>query len=653
MNDKSTQIPYDLFTLSFTGEWEHLEPLYIEYHFNESLTRIRVAVLVALAFYLVFAILDAILVPDQKIIFWYIRFGVVCPIALWVLWFSFRPGFKKYNQHSLFFMCLVGGAGIVLMVILANPPATYSYYAGIILIFITIYTFIRMRFLWAVSCSWLIFLCYEIGAVWFAGTPDIMLINNNFFFVSANVLCMLAGYSIEINSRSRFLSGYRLKQAKDELAAINQELDLRVKERTQELMTANVSLNKEIQERIHSEKTRIRMEKELSRKQKLEAIGTLAGGIAHDFNNILSAVIGFSELTLQSLDKTSKEHAHISAILKAGSRAAELVRQIMTFSRQTEQEVKPIKLGQIVKEALKLIRATIPAGIEIIQVIESSSTIIADESQLHRIVMNLCTNAYHAMEEEKGTIEVRVENKIIDQGFTQIAEPVVPGEYVSLTISDTGCGMTPEVMEKIFDPFFTTKSADHGTGMGLSVVHGIVKQYNGNIHVYSEPGQGTTFAILLPVSRRGRAEDAVQLAEMPRGSETVMVVDDEGTLVNIMQQNLESLGYTVKGFSDSVAAVDYFSDHYAEFDLIVTDYSMPKMTGIELSEKMLDIRKDIPIILCTGYGKNITRQKIRSKGIRALLMKPLTRHSISTALREILDDRNESVQPPGEKKSLE
>ena len=641
MNDKSTQIPYDLFTLSFTGKWKHLEPLYIEYHFNESLTRIRAAVLVALAFYLVFAILDAILVPEQKIIFWCLRFGVVCPVALWVFWFSFRPGFKKYNQPSLFFMCIVGGVAIVLMVILADPPATYSYYAGIILIFITVYTFIRMRFLWAVSCSWLIFICYEIGAVWFAETPGIMLINNNFFFVSANVLCMLAGYSIEINSRSRFLSGYRLKQAKDELAAINQELDLRVKERTQELMTANVSLNKEIQERINSEKSRIRMEKELSRKQKLEAIGTLAGGIAHDFNNILSAVIGFSELTLQSLDKTSKEHAHISAILKAGGRAADLVRQIMTFSRQTEQEVKPVKLGQIVKEALKLIRATIPAGIEIIQVIESNATIVADESQLHRIVMNLCTNAYHAMEGEKGTIEVRVENKIIDQGFTQTAEPVPPGEYVSLTISDTGCGMTPEVMEKIFDPFFTTKSADHGTGMGLSVVHGIVKQYKGNIHVYSEPGHGTTFAIFLPVCRRASVEDGVQQAELPRGTETIMVVDDEGILVNMMQQNLESLGYTVKGFSDSVAAVDYFSDHYAEFDLVVTDYSMPKMTGIELSEKMLAIRQDIPIILCTGYGKNITRQKIKSKGIRELLMKPLTRHSISIALREILDHRND------------
>ena len=641
MNDKSTQIPYDLFTLSFTGKWKHLEPLYIEYHFNEALTRIRAAVLVALAFYLVFAILDAILVPEQKIIFWCLRFGVVCPVALWVFWFSFRPGFKKYNQPSLFFMCIVGGVAIVLMVILADPPATYSYYAGIILIFITVYTFIRMRFLWAVSCSWLIFICYEIGAVWFAETPGIMLINNNFFFVSANVLCMLAGYSIEINSRSRFLSGYRLKQAKDELAAINQELDLRVKERTQELMTANVSLNKEIQERINSEKSRIRMEKELSRKQKLEAIGTLAGGIAHDFNNILSAVIGFSELTLQSLDKTSKEHAHISAILKAGGRAADLVRQIMTFSRQTEQEVKPVKLGQIVKEALKLIRATIPAGIEIIQVIESNATIVADESQLHRIVMNLCTNAYHAMEGEKGTIEVRVENKIIDQGFTQTAEPVPPGEYVSLTISDTGCGMTPEVMEKIFDPFFTTKSADHGTGMGLSVVHGIVKQYKGNIHVYSEPGHGTTFAIFLPVCRRASVEDGVQQAELPRGTETIMVVDDEGILVNMMQQNLESLGYTVKGFSDSVAAVDYFSDHYAEFDLVVTDYSMPKMTGIELSEKMLAIRQDIPIILCTGYGKNITRQKIKSKGIRELLMKPLTRHSISIALREILDHRND------------
>jgi CheY-like chemotaxis protein len=215
---------------------------------------------------------------------------------------------------------------------------------------------------------------------------------------------------------------------------------------------------------------------------------------------------------------------------------------------------------------------------------------------------------------------------------------VNPGEYVAMSISDTGCGMSPEIMEKVFDPFFTTKSADRGTGMGLSVVHGIVKQYNGNIHVYSEPGHGTTFVILLPVFHREPEEQRAQVVDVPGGSETLMVVDDEGMLCTMMQQNLESVGYTVKGFSDSVVALDYFKGHSMEFDLVVTDYSMPKMTGIEFSEKILAIRGDIPIILCTGYGKNITRQKIRSKGIRELLMKPLTLDAIARTIRNLLDN---------------
>ncbi len=646
MSDQKAHIPYNLFSLAYTGEWKHLEPLYIEHHARSSLTRVRIAMLVGLSFYLLFSVLDAIVVPNHKAVFWLIRFGVICPVVLGVYWFSFRPGFIRYNQHCLFFMCLVGGLGIVLMVVLADPPATYSYYAGIILVFITIYTFIRMRFLWAVACSWLIFLCYEIGAVGFVKTPVTILVSNNFFFVSANILCMLAGYSIEINSRNRFLSNYRLEQARNELAAVNRDLDRRVRERTRELLETNAALNKEIQEKIVSEKTRIMMEKELNRKQKLEAIGILAGGIAHDFNNILSAVIGYSELILQSLESGSGAHAHVSAILKAGKRAADLVRQILTFSSQTEQDVGPVKLSQVVTEALKLIRATLPAGIEIIQTIESDSLIEADESQLHRIVMNLCTNAYQAMDEEKGIIAVRVENRMIGQDLDRTSEPPVPGKYVALSVSDNGSGMTPDVMEKIFDPFFTTKTPDGGTGMGLSVVHGIVKQYHGFIQVTSSPGKGTTFVIFLPVFRGDLSAEPFESAKLPPGSESILVVDDESALAHIMAKSLEALGYSVKSFADSAEALGYFSDHVREFDAVVTDYNMPKMNGIELSEKILAMRPDIPIVLCTGHGRNITRQHIESKGIRALLMKPVSRHSIATTLRNILHKSGDENPPP-------
>ena len=628
---------YNLFTLSFTGEWEHLEPEFIKSHFRESLTRIRVAILIAMFFYAIFGFLDGIIVPDQKMIFWTIRYAMICPIALWVLWFSFRPGFETYAQPCLFFMCLAGGLGIELMVILADPPASYSYYAGIMLIFITVYTFIQMRFLWAVACSWLIVAGYEIGAIWISDTPRIMLINNNFFFVSANILCMLAGYSMELNIRKRFFSGFKLEQEKNKVSRINLELDQRVKERTLALSTANEQLTKEIRDRINSEKSKTKLEKELNRKHKLEAIGTLAGGIAHDFNNILAAVIGYSELCLSSLDKNSDEYENIKEVLQAGMRAKDLTRQILAFSRQAERKAEPVQLGKVVTEALKLIRASIPARIDIVQEIKSTAFVIADEGELHRIVMNLCTNAYHAMENEKGTIEVRVEDTLVDQEFLQTGDPMLPGKYVTLTVGDTGQGMTLDVIEKIFDPFFTTKTVDQGTGMGLSVVHGIVRQYNGTIRVYSEPGQGTTFVIYLPAAHAETEPDQESVFAPLPGTESIMVIDDEETLVHMVQKYLISLGYTVKGFSRSLEAVAYFSDHPNQFDLILTDLNMPGLTGLEVSEKILGIRKDIPIVLCTGYSKNITREKLRSTGIRAFLMKPVTQYALSTILRDILD----------------
>lgn len=629
---------YNFFTLSFSGEWEYLEPEFIKSNFRESLIRVRTAILIALFFYAIFGFLDAIIVPEQKIIFWAIRYGVVCPIALIVLLFSFRPEFEFYDQPCLFFMCLIGGLGIELMVILADPPASYSYYAGIILIFITIYTFIRMRFFWAMACSWLIVAGYEIGAV-LADTPRIMLINNNFFFVSANILCMLAGYSMELNTRNRFFSRFRLEQEKNKVIQNNLELDQRVRERTLSLSKANEQLLKEIEDRVISENKRIKMERELSQKHKLEAIGTLAGGIAHDFNNILAAVIGYSELSMATLDKNSEEYEYSKKILQAGMRAKELTMQILTFSRQTEQKMEPVQLGKVVSEAVKLLRASIPSNIDISQEIESSAFVIGDECEFHRIIMNLCTNSYQAFDDNKGKIAVRVEDILIDKEFLDTGDPLTPGSYVRLTVSDTGQGILPEVIEKIFDPFFTTKAVDQGTGMGLSVVHGIVKQYNGKIRVYSEPKHGSTFMIYLPTAYCEKAEgQEVILASLP-GNESILIVDDEKEIVNVVKRQLSSLGYKVKGFGNSLEALSYFSTHSENFDLVITDLNMPLMSGLELSEKLIEIKGGIPIILCSGYSPNVTFEKMNSVGIVDFIMKPMTLQTLSTAVRKILDNR--------------
>lgn len=323
---KST-VTYNPFTLFFINNWAHLEPEFLKFHFKESLVRIRIATLVAASFYAAFGILDAVLIPEKKIIFWAIRYFMVVPVAIGTLVFSFSPRFEKFAQASLFFMCLVGGLGIELMVILARPPVSYSYYAGIILIFITIHTFLPMRFLWASACSWSIVLFYEIIAFWVVDTPVAILINNNFFFVSANILCMLAGYSIELNARRRFFANHLLSLEKAKVSQINQELDLRVKERTRELSFANQQLQKEITDRVAAEDSRMKLEKELNKRHKMEAIGTLAGGIAHDFNNILSAIIGYTELAMDEIKPDAAANTSLNQVLKAGLRAKDLTRQ--------------------------------------------------------------------------------------------------------------------------------------------------------------------------------------------------------------------------------------------------------------------------------------------------------------------------------------
>ena len=628
--------PFNPLTLAFTRQWAGLETEFRNYNFKESLVRVRIAISVALFFYGIFGILDYVMVPDKKTIFWAIRYLVVIPLALGVLAFSFRPLFKSYAQPLLFIMCLTGGLGIVLMVALADPPATYSYYAGIILIFITIHTFLNMQFLWATACSWTIVAVYEIAAIGIMDTPFIILINNNFFFISAVAICMLAGYTMELNARYRFLSAHMLALEKDKVVQANKTLDQRVRERTRALSEANRRLKEEMVERMKTQARQLKLEKELSRQRKMEAIGTLAGGIAHDFNNILSAIIGYTELAMEDDDPEDRRSDH-SEILKAARRAKELIAQIRAFSRQSEQEAGPIKLGPVVEEALKLLKASIPSSVAILSRLASKRRVIADSTQIHRIMVNLCTNAVQAMDHQRGTLEIVLEDIELDALFETNKEGLDPGPYVKLSISDTGRGMTEEVREKIFDPFFTTKAVDEGTGMGLSVVHGIVKQYRGSIRVYSEPGKGTTFNILFPATPIEEGEAPQPASPITGGNESIVVLDDEPPLARMLDVSLSALGYRVAAFSDADQALAYVKSNGQSIDLVLTDYSMPKMNGIEFAEQILSLTRGCPVILCTGYSENVAREKMNPANIRAFLMKPLIRHSLANSIRRVLD----------------
>ncbi len=382
-----------------------------------------------------------------------------------------------------------------------------------------------------------------------------------------------------------------------------------------------------------------RLDRQLRQAQKMEAIGTMAAGIAHDFNNILAAMTGYTELALMDLPEDSPIRKNLEQVLKAGGRARNLVKQILSFSRQTEHEPKPIHIGPIIKEALKFLRASIPTSIEIKQRIDpKSGAVLADPTEIHQVVLNLCSNAAQAMR-DGGVLEVSLENMSFDRETLVGHFRVSPGRYLKLTVSDTGHGMDKETRERIFDPFFTTKERSEGTGLGLAVVHGIVRRHGGAISVYSEPGQGATFHIYLPAleSETEGEQAAVGLEPLSTGTEHILFLDDEEALVEMGRQMLERLGYRVTTKTSSLEALEEFRAHPQRFDLVITDLTMPKMTGDKLALEMKKIRPDVPIIICTGYSYQIPAEKIDGSGVDRVITKPLVIGELAEAIREVLE----------------
>ena len=387
----------------------------------------------------------------------------------------------------------------------------------------------------------------------------------------------------------------------------------------------------------------IDLERQLRQAQKMEAIGVLAGGIAHDFNNILGIIMGYTDMLAMVASKNGMPAAELKQITKATHRAKDLIRQILSFSRKGEQKRMPLQLGIVVKEALKMLRASLPSTIEIIENIESESVISADPTQVHQVLMNLCTNAFHAMRERGGELAVNLEDVEIDLDSHHPDLP--PGSYVRLAVSDTGCGISPEIMERIFEPFFTTKKVGDGTGMGLSVVHGIVKSYRGAIIVRSAPGQGSIFNVFIPRVETHAAAEQEKPKKLPRGAERILFVDDEEELARLSARMLEPLGYKLDIRTNSVEAMEIFQREPWRFDLVITDQTMPHLTGAELAKQMLDIRSDMPIILCSGFSEALTPEKITACGVRKFILKPLSLSLLARTIREVLDNGGR-IAPP-------
>jgi len=381
------------------------------------------------------------------------------------------------------------------------------------------------------------------------------------------------------------------------------------------------------------------LEDRLRQSQRMESIGDMAGGIAHDFNNILFPIVGLSEMILEDLPKNSPEYEKTLQIYNAGKRGSDLVKQILAFSRQSEQKKIPTRIQQILKEVMKLSRSAIPVNISIKQNIQSDcGMVLADPTQIHQIAMNLITNAYHAVEPKNGSIDVSL--KEIDVGHGEQAEShLLQGRYAVLSVSDTGIGIDPAIKEKIFEPYFTTKEQGKGTGLGLAVVYGIVKEHHGDIKVYSELGKGTTFKVYLPIMEKTEKKSSVlRDKELPTGHERILLVDDEEAIAKLEKQILERLGYKVTMRVNSLEALEAFKSKPDSFDLVISDMTMPQITGDRLAREMITIRPDTPIIICTGFSERLNQEKAASIGVKGFLMKPIAKSDIARMVRKVLDE---------------
>jgi PAS domain S-box-containing protein len=482
-------------------------------------------------------------------------------------------------------------------------------------------------------------------------------------FVSVNdVICEYTGYTrqellsmspvdiITEDSRKKFIER-RDSIFKGRKVPLSAEFNVRAKTGREFCVLANSNLIyaadgkakgetvvlHDITERKRAEEERKNLEYQLQQAQKMEAIGTLAGGIAHDFNNILSVIIGYTELILMNGKVNGEVRKNLKEIFNASKHARDMVKQILAFSRQNKQERKPIQLAHIVKEAIKMLRASLPATISIQQHIEKDTGVIeADPTQIHQVLMNLCTNAAHAINEKDGVLEIRLENVELDPKAVAAIPELKAGSYLRLTVADSGEGIPPELQQQIFNPYFTTKDKGKGTGLGLAVVQGIVKSYNGAVTVESEANNGAAFHVYLPTLKRKLTTEDEIAKPLPMGCERILMVDDEQPLVEIGKQMLERLGYSVATRTSSVEALELFKANPHRFDLVITDIVMPNMSGDKLAQKMMVIRADIPIILCTGYSEKLSRQEAADMGIRSFLMKPLVMRDLADTVRQAL-----------------
>ena len=617
-------------TLSFRGDDAHLEPVFRENYNKTTLFQIRFAILLGVLIYAFFGFLDTLLLPEQTSAILGIRFLLLCPYALFIAILSYFPRFQRNLQFLGSTVLIVAGIGIATIISITEPPLSFIYYTGMILVTMYTYGFSRLRFVWATATGWIIVLVYEMLELTSSPTPLNLFISNNVFLVTANFIGMATSYSIEFSTRKNFYLLKQLEKEKERVRRINENLEKNVLERTVQLMESNQQLSREI-------------EGQLLQSQKMEAMGSLAGGIAHDFNNILSSLIGNAELALFSMAKNDPHRHSMEQIFQAAERAKELVNQILDFSRIQPENEELVDIAPILKDTLKLLKSSIPPNIQVNSTIGSHlKKVKANPSRLHQVILNICTNAAHAMEKKGGLLHVELTNKELVTSDLSSPVELSPGCYVRLAVEDTGHGMDETTKRRIFDPFFTTKKRGKGTGLGLSIVHGIVKSLGGAITVESEPGKGSSFQVFFPAAaEEASPQKKKRESAPPKGNqEHILFIDNEKDIVDLVLKILPKLGYTVEGETNPIRGLEKFRANPQGFDLVITDMTMPEISGEELAIKIMKIRPDIPILISTGYSNTLTHERMRELGIRGLLHKPVTIQNYAVAIQAALKKDN-------------
>jgi CheY-like chemotaxis protein len=422
------------------------------------------------------------------------------------------------------------------------------------------------------------------------------------------------------------------------LKSYNQTLVQKLEQKVAQLEAANQALENEILERKRAEEEKSQLENQLIQSQKMEAVGTLAGGIAHDFNNILMAITGIVDIVFIKIRAGQSVEKHLQQVHHACDRAKELVQQILTFSRQSNLDRQPVQIKTIAKEALKMLRSSLPSTIEIQQNLKSDSSILANSTQIYQVLMNLCTNAAQSLKESNGVVAVTLRDIDIKDNHIISGQRLTPGSYLMLQVRDSGVGISAGQLKRIFEPYYSTKEQGEGTGLGLSVVHGIVEDSGGKIMVQSTPGKGSIFSIYFPVLENVAAAVKPAVDKPESGCEHILLVDDEPAIIENGTEWLEHLGYRVTAFNDSQEALTAYISQPMIFDLAITDMAMPGLTGDLFARELLQIRSDFPVILCTGFSDKITQEKVDQLGIKALLIKPYLLNELSKLIRKILDN---------------